>query len=282
MHRKHGNSLSPSVRFCDSADPLYQQSVTQAGRTFEIAAGGTRIAVTAPTRAALLAEVGRRFAAGEGFALATLNLDHLVKLQHDAAFRAAYAAQDLVTADGNPVVWLARLAGRQVDLIPGSDLILPLVRQAAAAGVKVGLFGATEAALSGATAHLQAEVPGLEIALALAPPMGFDPEGEAAAAAIAALRSAGVGLCLVALGAPKQERFAAFGRRLAPEIGFAGIGAGLDFLAGTQRRAPAWVRAVAMEWLWRMLSDPGRLAGRYARCAAILPGHMIRAWRQRD
>lgn len=245
---------------------------------FEIAAGGTRIAVTAPRRDALLAEVGRRFAAGEGFALATLNLDHLVKLRSDPAFRAAYAAQDLVTADGNPVVWLSRLAGRPVELIPGSDLILPLVRQARAAGVKVGLFGATEAALAGAAARLHADVPGVEIALMRAPAMGFDPEGAAAVEAIGALRDAGVRLCLVALGAPKQERFAALGRRLAPEIGFAGIGAGLDFLAGTQRRAPAWVRAIAMEWLWRMLSDPGRMVRRYALCAAILPGHALRAW----
>ena len=42
--------------------------------------------------------------ARQGFALATINLDHLVKLRHSAPFRAAYAAQDLVVADGNPIV----------------------------------------------------------------------------------------------------------------------------------------------------------------------------------
>lgn len=243
----------------------------------EFAVGGARLRVTVPTRAALMAEVARRLETGEGFALATLNLDHLAKLGSDPAFRAAYAAQDLVTADGNPVVWLSRLGGSPVELLPGADLVLPLAGLAAARGVRVGLFGTTEGALAAAAARLRAEVPGLEIAYAEAPPMGFDPEGPAAVEALAAMRRAGVGLCFLALGAPKQERMAALGRRLAPGIGFASIGAGLDFLAGRQRRAPRWVRRIALEWLWRMLSDPRRLAGRYARAALVLPGHALRA-----
>ena len=75
---------------------------------------GTAVTINLPTRAALEAAISARLAAGEGFALATLNLDHLVKLRRDAAFRRAYAAQDYVCADGNPVVWLSRLAGREV------------------------------------------------------------------------------------------------------------------------------------------------------------------------
>ncbi len=242
---------------------------------------GRQVTVNAVSRAGLLAEIARRLDGGEGFALATLNLDHLVKLRRDPAFATAYAAQDLVTADGNPIVWLSRLAGQPVELIPGSDLILPLMRIAAAEGAAVGLFGATDAALTGAAVRLEAEVPGLRILRTEAPAMGFDPEGPAAEAAIAAFRAAGVRLVLVALGAPKQERFAALGRRIAPEMGFAGIGAGLDFIAGTQRRAPEWVRAMALEWLWRMLSDPARLVRRYAACAAILPSEIARARRQR-
>ncbi len=91
-----------------------------------------QVTVNAATRAGLLAEVARRLDRGEGFALATLNVDHLVKLRRDPAFAAAYATLDLVTADGNPVVWLSRLGGQPVELIPGSDLIVPLMRVAAA------------------------------------------------------------------------------------------------------------------------------------------------------
>ncbi|MBE0554679.1 MAG: WecB/TagA/CpsF family glycosyltransferase, partial [Rhodobacteraceae bacterium] len=56
---------------------------------------------------------------------------------------------------------------------------------------------------------------------------------------------------------------------------------GLDFLAGSQTRAPRWVRAMAMEWLWRALSAPRRLIPRYARCFAILPGQVAGALRLR-
>ncbi|GAB1480849.1 WecB/TagA/CpsF family glycosyltransferase [Paracoccaceae bacterium] len=243
--------------------------------------GDTTIAVTHPDRAALHSEVRARLAAGRGFALATINLDHLVKLGRSAAFRRAYAAQDMVVADGNPIVWLSRLAGKPVDLLPGSDLVLPLVRDCAAAGRGLALVGATEAALAAAGSRLEAEVPGLRVVFRHAPPMGFDPEGAAAAALLAQIAASDAGLCLIALGAPKQEVFAARGRSLAPAVGFASIGAGLDFLAGTQVRAPRWVRRFALEWLWRALSSPRRLIPRYAACAAILPGQVMAVLRQR-
>lgn len=240
-----------------------------------------RIAVNMPDRAALLAEVGRRLAAGEGFALATLNLDHLVKLGRDPGFAAAYAAQDLVVADGNPVVWLSRLAGRPVALVPGSELVVPLAGLAAGAGVPVALVGTTEPALRAAAATLQARVPGLRVACCLAPPMGFDPDSDAAAEVLRQVGTSGARLVFLALGAPRQERLAVRGRAALPGVGFASVGAGLDFLAGTQLRAPVWVRRIAMEWLWRMLTNPRRLARRYAECALILPGQAARALRLR-
>lgn len=241
----------------------------------------TDIAVTHPTRAAAEGEVAARLTAGQGFALATINLDHLVKLRRDPAFRAAYAAQDIVVADGNPIVWLSRLAGRPVELVPGSDLVLPLVRLAVDAGRPVALVGATDAVLAGAARHLAASVPGFIAGPCIAPAMGFDPEGAEARSILARLAELGPCLCLVALGAPRQERLAALGRSLAPQAGFASVGAGVDFLAGTQRRAPPLVRRLALEWVWRMLSAPRRLVPRYAACAAILPGQAIAALRQR-
>ena len=240
------------------------------------------VRVTVPDAEALWSSVAGRLRAGEGFGLATLNLDHLDKLRRDADFAAAYAAQDMVTADGNPVVWLSRLAGRPVDLLPGADLVLPLARIAAREGRTVALLGSTEASLEKAGNALMARVPGLEVVLRIAPPMGFDPGGAEATAMLERVAASGVGLCFLALGAPKQERLAARGRRIAPGVGFVSIGAGLDFLAGSQVRAPALVRRLALEWLWRMLGDPRRLAGRYLRSALILPGHALRALGQRQ
>lgn len=229
----------------------------------------------------LLSVLTKRLRNKRGFALATLNLDHLVKLRHDPAFLAAYARHDLVVADGNPVVWLSHLAGRPVGLVPGADMVVPLVRLAVEAGASVALVGSTEAALRAAGDGLILRVPGLVIAAQIAPPMGFDPMGQEGAEVIAALRASGAGLCLLALGAPKQEIFAARAHAALPQMGFASFGAGLDFIAGVQPRAPLWVRRLALEWLWRALSNPRRMLPRYARCAVILPGLTLDAWRLR-
>jgi len=239
----------------------------------------TTLRITLPDTAAALAAVQARLEAEQGFALATLNLDHLVKLSRDVAFQDAYAAHDMVTADGNPVVWLSRIARRPVELVPGADLVLPLARIAAKVGAGVALVGSTQNALDRASANLQGQVPGLSIVHRAAPPMGFDPSGPEAQAVLDAVAASGARLCFLALGAPRQERLAALGRTVAPRVGFVSVGAAIDFLAGTQSRAPAWVQRMALEWLWRLLSDPGRLAGRYLRCALILPGHVWRAWR---
>lgn len=246
---------------------------------FEVGQG--RVTITMPRRADLMQEIAARFARGEGFALATVNLDHLVKLRTDGIFRAAYAAQDFVVADGNPLVWMSRLAGDPVDLVPGADLVVPLADLAAAGAVPVALVGSTETALQGAAEALCQRVPGLKIAARIAPPMGFDPAGPGGAAVLAALGASGARMAFLALGAPKQEVLAARGRAVTPQIGFASIGAGLDFLAGAQVRAPRLFRRLSLEWLWRMGTNPRRLAGRYAKCAAILPGHALRSWRLR-
>ncbi|WP_111733163.1 WecB/TagA/CpsF family glycosyltransferase [Roseovarius amoyensis] len=243
--------------------------------------GDREIAVNIRDFDQLSAEIRRRFSARQGFALATINLDHLVKLRCDPAFAAAYAAHDLVVADGNPVVALSRLAGRPVALLPGADLVRPLCALAAGAGVPVALVGSDDDTLARAAGRLMAEMPGLDIAWCHAPPMGFDPESAAADAVLDELKSRNIGLCLLALGAPKQERLAARGKGQTPGVGFASIGAGLDFIAGRQRRAPLWMRRLALEWLWRALGDLRRLGPRYARCIAILPGLMLASLRLR-
>lgn len=230
---------------------------------------------------ALSSEIRRRFAAREGFTLATLNLDHLVKIGSDSAFARAYARHDLVVADGNPVVALSRIAGRPVTLLPGSELIEPLARIAAEEGVSVALVGSDAPTLEAACAVLEAQVPGLRVAMRHAPEMGFDPQGDAAGEICEELAASGARLCFLALGAPKQERFAVRARGEVPEMGFVSIGAGLDFIAGKQKRAPRWVRRIAMEWLWRALGDLPRLGPRYARCFAILPRQVWNAVRLR-
>lgn len=244
----------------------------------ETETGQGHVTVTVPDKPALLADLRRRFDAREGFSVATINLDHVVKLNRDRAFRAAYAAHTHVTADGNPIVWISHLAGQKnVALVPGSEVIDPVARLAVEKSVPVAFFGATDVSLESAADAMRRQVPGINIVLTLAPPMGFDPTGAAADAAIETIKESGARLVFLALGAPKQEVFAARAQSNLPETGFLSIGAGLDFISGAQTRAPKWVRAIAAEWLWRMLLSPRRLAARYGACIVMLPSLVLRA-----
>jgi exopolysaccharide biosynthesis WecB/TagA/CpsF family protein len=243
--------------------------------------GTHEVEVNFATRAGLFREIKTRLQHKRGFALATLNLDHLTKLPKEAAFAQAYRAHDMVVADGRPVVWLSRLANHPVALMPGSDLIVPLCGLAVETDAPIALVGSNDDALQGAADALIARTPGLRVVYVHAPAYGFDPSGAAADAIFDALTQSGAAMCFIALGAPKQELFAARGRSIAPQVGFVSIGAGLDFLSGHQVRAPKIMRKLALEWLWRMAQSPRRMVPRYAKCFAILPGLVLGALRQR-
>lgn len=235
------------------------------------AIGEIPVDVNTPDQASLLHSVRSRLKSGNGFAIATLNLDHLVKLAVNPAFSRAYATQDFVVADGRPVVWMSRLAGHPVSVVPGSELVEPLCRLTAELDVPMALVGSTQDSLELAGQRLADRFPGLRITACIAPSANFDPEGKEADAILQELADSGARLCFLALGAPKQERFAARARAIVPTIGFVSVGAGIDFIAGHQKRAPVWVRRLALEWLWRTGQSPRRMIPRYAACFRILP-----------
>ncbi len=242
---------------------------------------GKTVDVNVANRTALRQKVLQRLRTRTGFSLATINLDHLVKMAASPSFVKTYQAQDLVVADGHPIVWLSQIARRPVQRMPGSDMVQPLCEWAASADVPVAFVGSTTEALEDAKRVLSQRVPGLRVTWTHAPGK-LDPEGEEAARILQELETRQIGLCFLALGAPKQERIAQRGRGLAPSVGFASVGAGLDFLGSHQKRAPQWVRNLALEWLWRALSNPLRLGPRYIKCLAILPQQLWRALELRN
>src|SRR5262245_13974178 len=207
----------------------------------------------------------------------TLNLDHVVKMRKDVMFRKAYRRAGVVTADGFPIVLACRLQGKRVSRVAGSDLIDPISAEAACSGKSIYLFGSSLQVLIKASRVLHERNAGLKIAGVFAPPQGFNPTSEDACSCIETIGNSGADLCFVALGAPKQELFADHGKRLLPNISFVCIGAGLDFIAGAQVRAPHWMQRWGLEWLWRAASDPQRLLYRYLLCMAALPGILARA-----
>ena len=229
------------------------------------------VVVNVPSKAILLGDLNARMKARVGFTVATLNLDHITKLRSLPDFREAYMHHSHVTADGNPIVWFSRLAGQNISLVPGSELIEPTIELAVHNDVPVAFLGSTPASLETASQVLQDRYPGLIIAATISPPMGFDPAASEALECVNKLKESGARLVFVALGAPKQEIFAARAATSLPEVGFLSIGAGLDFISGTQVRAPRVVRIVAAEWLWRLARNPQRLARRYGACIAVMP-----------
>lgn len=214
---------------------------------------------------------------GESFSVCTLNLDHVEKLNKSPDFRVAYNRARFVTADGFPIVILGRLAGARIERTTGADLVQPLCERAGRRGLPVFLFGSTRLALHRAARRLMRQYSGLEIVGAYAPGAAFDPFSDEADHAIERIRTSGARLCFVALGAPRQEIFAARCLDLLPETGLLCVGAALDFIANTQNRAPPFTRRTGLEWAWRMLSDPGRLGPRYARCMVLVPKLAIRS-----
>jgi exopolysaccharide biosynthesis WecB/TagA/CpsF family protein len=208
---------------------------------------------------------------GDNFSVCTLNLDHVVQLQQRPDFRAAYRRARFVTADGFPIVVLGRLLGTRMERTTGADLVEPVCKEAGKKGLPVFLLGSNERTLATSARRLSERFRGLQIAGCFSPGSNFDPYSKEADFAVDSIRASGAKLCFVALGAPRQELFAA---RCLDELNGTGmlcIGAALDFIAGTQTRAPSVTQKMGLEWAWRMLNNPRRLGPRYARCMAVVP-----------
>jgi len=207
---------------------------------------------------------------GIGFTFFTLNLDHLCKRRQLDSFRGCYDRATMISADGAPIVWLARSVRAPISRTTGADLVRPMVAAAARHGISVFFFGTSNEVLTTAIARLKDEFPSLIVAGYEAPPMGFDPFSTAACEAADRIAASGAGLCFVALGAPKQEIFADAAFERCKTVGFFAVGAALDFIAGHQTRAPEFMSRNGLEWLWRLMKNPTRLFQRYFDSALML------------
>ena len=219
--------------------------------------------------------------AGRGGRVYTPNVDHVVLAEHDARFAEAYARADLSFADGMPLVALSRFRSvRLPEKVSGSDFMLPLMERAARRGWRVYLLGGMEGVAEAAASKLLEHFPTLQI-------VGRDPafidlaaSKEQRAAEVARIAATRPDVVLVALGAPKQEIWIDdVASSLSPAV-LIGVGASLDFLAGTAVRAPRWMSRVGLEWAHRLVKDPKRMIQRYlvrdAEFPAILARQLLR------
>jgi N-acetylglucosaminyldiphosphoundecaprenol N-acetyl-beta-D-mannosaminyltransferase len=168
----------------------------------------------------------------------------------------------LVTPDGMPLVWALRLLGvRNQTRVYGPDLMLAWCDRAAASALPIYLYGGTDSMLQKLVHNLKQQFPNLHIAGSYAPPFRTLTEAEEMMD-VDRIHKSGASVVFVGLGCPKQEEWMARqqGKLKAVMIG---VGAAFSFHSGETSQAPRWMMEVGLEWLYRLIMEPGRLWKRY-------------------
>jgi N-acetylglucosaminyldiphosphoundecaprenol N-acetyl-beta-D-mannosaminyltransferase len=201
---------------------------------------------------------------GHGGWIATLNIDICRAVRRDSELAALLGAASLTVPDGMPLIWAARMRGDPLpERVTGASLIFSLSEAAAASGRSVYLLGGAPGVPERAAERLADRYPGLVVAGTDAPPVGFDAAPEGVRAARDKVVAAGPAIVFVGLGFPKQERLIAALAPALPHTWFVACGAAIPFAAGAVPRAPEWMQQAGLEWLFRLRSEPRRLARRY-------------------
>lgn len=180
----------------------------------------------------------------------------------DPAFLCRLNRADLVNPDGMPLVWALRALGESgAQRVYGPDTTVAMLAAAEDAGIPVGFYGGTQAVLDSLLAAVRLQRPKLDIAFSESPPFrALTPQEDQAVVDRIAL--SGARLLFVGLGCPKQENWVIEHLGRVPAVMFA-VGAAFDFIAGSKRQAPRWMMRSGLEWLFRLATEPRRLAMRY-------------------
>ena len=204
--------------------------------------------------------VSDAIAARRPFVHASLNASKILAARRIPELRVALERCSLVTADGQGVVWAARLLGHPVaERVAGIDLMQQLLARAAADGWSVFVLGAREEVLDEAMDKIRRSLPGIKLVGRHHGYFSADEE-DGVVAQIAAVRPE---LLFVALETPAKELFLERHMEGLSPVFAMGVGGAVDVFAGRKKRAPIWLQRSGLEWFYRFLQDPRRLAGRY-------------------
>ncbi|MFN7137789.1 MAG: WecB/TagA/CpsF family glycosyltransferase [Limisphaerales bacterium] len=230
------------------------------------------------TTAEAVALIEQMVASGRPHYLATANVDFLVQAQEDVELRRILMDAHLVLCDGTPLLWASRLLDNPLpERVAGSDLVPLLLRIAAEKQYKVFFLGGTPESTSRAVEKLKKQHPTLQIVGHYSPP--FSPLIEMDHEEIhRRIESARPDLLFVSFGCPKQEKWISMHYRSLGVPVSVGVGATIDFIAGTARRAPRWMQKSGLEWVFRLLQEPRRLFKRYAKDMFCFSRAIVRQW----
>ena len=214
------------------------------------------IPIDAVDMAIVLQKIDAAAAAAMPFLISTANLNFLVTSRSDEEFRESLLRSDLCTADGMPIVWMARLLGVPVKgRIAGSDIFEAIKSAKNKLRLKVFLFGGAEGAAAAACSKLNAEAGGMTCSGSYSP--GFGTLDEMSTDEILSIiNSSNANFLAAALGAKKGQAWLLrnhYRFRVPVRVH---LGATINFQAGTLKRAPARMRKWGLEWLWRIKEEP--------------------------
>ena len=191
------------------------------------------------------------------------NVHMCMETYDDSEFREMVNNADLVVPDGKPLaVGLKMLGCNNCQQVRGADLTRMIFQQADMNNRVIGLYGGTPDAIKKITEIISLEYPSIKVGCAISPPYRELSDDEDAYF-ISVINKAQVDILLVGLGCPKQEKWMAMHKDRVEAV-MVGVGAVFDFLSGTKKEAPHFLQVLGLEWLFRLLSEPGRLWKRYA------------------
>jgi N-acetylglucosaminyldiphosphoundecaprenol N-acetyl-beta-D-mannosaminyltransferase len=196
-------------------------------------------------------------ASGQPFLMSTVNLNFLVASRSDVDFRESLLLSDLCTADGMPVVWIARLLAIPIrERVAGSDIFAALSSSKnIARPLKVFLFGGAPGAAAAACENINARPCGITCVGYCEPGFGSVDE-MSTEAIISTINASNADFLAVALGAKKGQAWLLQNHSRIRVPVRAHLGAVINFHAGTIRRAPSRLHNMGLEWLWRIKEEP--------------------------
>jgi len=187
--------------------------------------------------------------------ICTVNPEFIMLAQKDLEFKQILESSTLNLPDGIGVVWAAKRLGHPVrERVAGSDLVGQITDRAQTTGWHIFLLGAAEGVAEQAAIKLRERYPQTHIVGAYAGSPRLEDEADIAAR----IRSSVANVLLVAYGAPQQDKWIARNLERTGVSVAMGIGGSLDFIVGTQKRAPQWMQRVGLEWLYRLVREPWR------------------------
>ena len=190
------------------------------------------------------------------------NVHTTIMAHDDASYREILNNAAYVFPDGRPIAKQIASAGyHEVERVAGPDFMDLMFFATANTDITHYFYGSTEETLKNLKKNLEQKYPGIRIAGMVSPPFRrLTPEEDEEA--IKAINDSGASLIWIGLGAPKQENWMAAHQHKVNGV-MLGVGAGFDFHAGTIKRAPVLIQKLGLEWLYRLIQNPGRLFKRY-------------------